>query len=222
MRVGHFLYNSFCKSKFWQCSLLAPLGQHRAQHIEPSKGGRAKKRKRSKPLEEPEAAKPPFPSIHHDIHVGLDSITRHFESAVGRNLPSSASTGEVVARHLAVVFLPKRREELVIAHLPVLAATASERCAVGTATRLVLLDVDAEKRLVGILGLPRVGAVGLLEGGEGNALIEYAREHVQPVDVPWMREAKSAEYLGSNIVVQETGPSVEVEKSSMIASKTQA
>jgi ribonuclease P/MRP protein subunit POP3 len=52
------------------------------------------------------------------------------------------------------------------------------------------------------VGLPRVGALGILEGAEGaEALVGYVRESVGEVDVRWIEEASRGEWKGSKVVV---------------------
>lgn len=172
------------------------MGLHRTQHLEPSKGVRAKKRKRS----EPKSERPSPPAIATDIKVGLNSVTRAMESQAAV-IPSAH---QPLPRIIAVVFLPKHKDDMAVAHLPVLAAYASLTKSTTSAIRIVAFDVIAEKRLATVLGLPRVGAVGIMEGGEGSALVDFVRKHVAPVDVPWIREAGSAKYLALKVAVQES------------------
>ncbi|KAK3046790.1 hypothetical protein LTS18_013288, partial [Coniosporium uncinatum] len=64
----------------------------------------------------------------------------------------------------------------------------------------------AEQRIASALGLPRVGAVALLEGAGGaEKLVEYAREHVRAVGVPWLDEAREGKWLGLRSEVLEVG-----------------
>ena len=64
------------------------------------------------------------------------------------------------------------------------------------ATRLVPLSPTAEARIAAALGLPRAGVVGIMEGAPGSGpLVEYVRQHVQPVEVPWIQEAAKGAYL---------------------------
>jgi len=112
--------------------------------------------------------------------------------------------GKPLPRPLAVIFLPKNKDDMAVAHLPVLAAYASLVQSATPATRIVMFNINAEKQLAIVLGLPKVGAVGIMEGGESSSLINFVREHVPPVDVPWIREAGSGKYLPLKVVVQES------------------
>ncbi|KAK2624651.1 hypothetical protein QTJ16_005844 [Diplocarpon rosae] len=66
------------------CSILAPIGQHRRNHVTTSRGKRSQKRKRAEEkqnignLETPKA--PLQPEISRFVVIGLNSITRDLES----------------------------------------------------------------------------------------------------------------------------------------------
>ncbi|PBP26637.1 hypothetical protein BUE80_DR002403 [Diplocarpon rosae] len=66
------------------CNILAPIGQHRRNHVTASKGKRSQKRKRAEEeqnvgnLEAPQA--PAQPEISRFVVIGLNSITRDLES----------------------------------------------------------------------------------------------------------------------------------------------
>lgn len=193
--------------------MLEPLGQHRSQHVPPSKGARSKKRKRP----ESETAHGPLPApplIAADLKVGLNSVTRHLESVAARKGATTDASDQPAPRHLAVVYIPKAQDDMIVAHLPALAAVASAAYVMRPATRLVLLNSNAEKRLAAALGLPRVGAVGIMENGERSAVVDFVREHVPAVDVPWMKEATAAKYLVLNIETSEVKPKTQAEPTS--------
>lgn len=79
-------------------SLLSPIGQHRSNHVIPSKGKRSKKRQREeeKKKEEPEAGEnpsiPPTPEISSFIIVGLNNITRSLEALSQKSKPTATTT----------------------------------------------------------------------------------------------------------------------------------
>lgn len=87
---------------------------------------------------------------------------------------------------------------LQLQHLPILTQLAArsstreegdtEKCQ----TLLVPLPRSAEKQLAKALGVPRVSAVGLVEGTPGSEkLLSLCREKLEPVVVPWVKEALS-------------------------------
>ncbi|EON64463.1 hypothetical protein W97_03695 [Coniosporium apollinis CBS 100218] len=146
-----------------------------------------------------------MPEVSKFLTVGLNSTTRHLEtlmaSATG-NKQKPPSTVEDPpadgpdAQHMAVIFLPKSRNDLVYAHLPLMSRTASTLRPELAATRLVSLSPAAEVKIAAALGLPRAGVVGILEGASGSeSLVDYVRQHVRPVEVPWIEEATKGEYL---------------------------
>jgi ribonuclease P/MRP protein subunit POP3 len=50
------------------------------------------------------------------------------------------------------------------------------------------------------MGLPRAGVIGVLEDAPGaSPLIEYVRENVDPVEVPWLEKALSGQWMGMNV-----------------------
>jgi hypothetical protein len=66
------------------------------------------------------------------------------------------------------------------------------------------MPASAEASLAKALGIPRVGALGIMEAAEGaNPLIEYVRERVQAVRVPWFEEATGGKYLEVAIGAEE-------------------
>lgn len=83
------------------CSILSPIGQHRRNHITPSKGKRHKKRKREEAKKKAESgvesgetlSNPPTPEISSHLTVGLNSITRTLEalSQISRPVAIKAS-----------------------------------------------------------------------------------------------------------------------------------
>ncbi|MCJ1473222.1 hypothetical protein MMC13_001873, partial [Lambiella insularis] len=82
------------------------------------------------------------------------------------------------------------------AHLPQLIATASLAFPSDPTIRLIALPHGAGKRMSIVLQISRVGIVGLLGGAPHAApLIELIREHVPPVEVPWLDNLRQGNYL---------------------------
>ncbi|KAF2100377.1 hypothetical protein NA57DRAFT_54469 [Rhizodiscina lignyota] len=192
------------------CSVLSPIGHHRVTNTHPSKGKRQKKRKRDSASDEsiPDAnlTETREPGIANFVTVGLNSTSRHLEALSAPLKDQTKQTSEVVQSEyrppLSAIFLPKARNDMIYAHLPLLAQTASsaQNLPAHSATRLVPLDSKHEQKLASSLGLPRAGVVGLMEGAPGtDALIEYVRSKVEPIDVPWLREAAEAKYMGLKV-----------------------
>jgi ribonuclease P/MRP protein subunit POP3 len=203
--------------------LLAPIGSHRAAWTMPSNGKRNRKRKRQEVkrkgsnvgLKESEA--PPAPEISSHLLVGLSSITRHLELISSNRIvdgshENSGSSGPIVscgsgidvehdgkikARHLAAVFVCRSSQPSVLhAHLPQLAATASLRNPNLQPTRLVQLPPGSEDRLSSALGLPRASFVAVMaDAPHSKPLLDLVQELVPVIEVPWLEEARKAEYM---------------------------
>ncbi|KAF2497432.1 hypothetical protein BU16DRAFT_505789 [Lophium mytilinum] len=201
------------------CNLLTPIGRHRSTHIPPSKGrsNRISKRKRaaqdppSVPSQEPPPPPPPALSAH--LTIGLNATTRHLEALAaqyGPSLKSPAKRSEAEQpappRALALVLIPHPNppSSLIHAHIPTLVALSSpprqsssgqesevdKVAAERQPARLVSLPTSSEARLASALHLPRLSALGILEGAPGaDALIEFVRQRVAFVEVGWLREA---------------------------------
>ncbi|KAH6712036.1 hypothetical protein DL95DRAFT_426255 [Leptodontidium sp. 2 PMI_412] len=80
------------------CSILSPIGQHRSNHITPSKGKRSKKRRREEEREKDGAGEPagipPTPEISTFIMVGLNGITRSLEALSQKSKPPAITTSQ--------------------------------------------------------------------------------------------------------------------------------
>jgi ribonuclease P/MRP protein subunit POP3 len=68
-------------------------------------------------------------------------------------------------------------------------ALASESQPSETTIRLVGFSKPCEERLAASLGIPRV---------------DFVRKHVAPIDVAWLKEAQSADYLETKIDAVQT------------------
>jgi ribonuclease P/MRP protein subunit POP3 len=68
------------------------------------------------------------------------------------------------------------------------------------ATRLVGFSKACEDRLSAALGIPRVSSIGLrADAPQAKGLVDFVREHVAPIEVPWLEEARSAKFLETKI-----------------------
>jgi len=194
-------------------SLLSPIGQHRENHVEPSKGKRSKKRKRKEGEPEDVTSKPPTPEISSFILLGLNSVIRHLEGSSRVSKPKRApesSPTEAIANdpassngsegtespkdtqpppHLAALFLPTPPPQILQSLLPQLVTTASLAHPSLPQTRLVTLPPASHSRISSALGVPRVSFIGLLEGApHSGALVEIVRECVGEIEVPVLKE----------------------------------
>lgn len=148
------------------------------------------------------------PEILRYLTVGLNTTSRHLESEAALSKPGALvcvdkeKEAEKTSRErLAVVFLPKLRNNLVYSHLPLLCYTSSatQKDKVQR-TRLVLLDSSCERIIATAMGLPRAGVIGLFDDAPGAlSLLEYVRENVDPIEVPWLEKALSGQWMGMNV-----------------------
>jgi ribonuclease P/MRP protein subunit POP3 len=147
------------------------------------------------------------PEILKHLTVGLNTTGRHLETEAALSKPGALAavdkeneTKQTITKRLAVVFLPKPRDNLVYSHLPLLCFTSSATHEDKTQhTRLVLLDPSCERTIAAAMGLPRAGVIGVFDDAPGaSSLIEYVRENVDPVEVPWLGKAISGQWMGMN------------------------
>ncbi|AEO69259.1 uncharacterized protein THITE_2119448 [Thermothielavioides terrestris NRRL 8126] len=198
-------------------SLLAPLGAHRRSFIPASKGKR-KRSKRAQNRETPAAAAPanpapPVPELSAYVDVGLAKISRTLQAmSPSRDEPgllqqegSSAKQEEPTSRPddrpYSVVFAARSgRSSAFHCHFPQMVALAARSQKADDAVRLVGLSKACEDRLSAALGIPRVSSIALREGApQAKGLVDFVREHVAPVKVPWLEEAQAAQFLETRI-----------------------
>jgi ribonuclease P/MRP protein subunit POP3 len=175
-----------------------------------SSGKKSKKRKRTSEQNAASAveSRPVEPKILEHLTVGLNTTSRHLETEAALSKPGALTTEDKESKaeqapgsRLAVVFLPKPRDNLVYSHLPLLCYTSSanEKDKVQQ-TRLVLLDPSSERILAASMGLPRAGVIGVFDNAPGaGPLLEYVRQNVDPVEIPWLEKALSGQWMGTNV-----------------------
>jgi ribonuclease P/MRP protein subunit POP3 len=148
------------------------------------------------------------PEIFKHLTVGLNTTGRHLETEAALSKPGALAAvdkeneaKQPTRKRLAVVFLPKPRDNLVYSHLPLLCFTSSATHEDKTQhTRLILLDPSCERTIAAAMGLPRAGVIGVFDDAPGaSSLIEYVRENVDPVEVPWLGKAISGQWMGMNV-----------------------
>jgi len=154
------------------------------------------------------------PEILRHLTVGLNTTSRHLEIEAALSKPGALvpvdkekETEQTSRKRLAVVFLPKPRDNLVYSHLPLLCYTSSATHKdKAQRTRLVLLDSPCERTIATAMGLPRAGVIGVFDDAPGAlSLLEYVRENVDPVEVPWLEKALSGQWMGMNVETRVPG-----------------
>ncbi|KAJ8124400.1 hypothetical protein O1611_g9240 [Lasiodiplodia mahajangana] len=160
------------------CSLLSPLGHYRSQHIHPSKGNRAKKRKRAeKSISDTAPPAPPAPEIQSYVDIGLSCVSRCLQKTTSEGLrTSSLGNGQEIeeapaSRFYSAIFVARSGQPNALSsHLPQMVAVA--RICVGAPN--------------------------------SSALVDFTREHVTVASIPWLQEANDAEYRAARINAIET------------------
>lgn len=210
------LHSYHVNLKLIPARLLEPIGSYRSDHTVPSKGKRSKKRKRDPVQPNQDASivqqskdteRPSPPQILNYITVGLNSTSRSLESIVKPIFQASADEDAQLRSQtrsrLAAIFLMAPASAFQYSHLPTIASFATHSQDGTASPLLVPLDTEAEEKLKTGLGLPRVGVVGIMADAPGaGPLLAYVREHVKPMDVPWIRETMEGKWKGTTIEVE--------------------
>ncbi|MCJ1245999.1 hypothetical protein MMC30_003203 [Trapelia coarctata] len=209
------------KTDFFFASLLSPIGEHRSRYISPSKGKRARKRKRianhrkrygeegadSTVHEHDQRGPPPLsplpPEITAFLSIGFNSTERRLEAAVQRPIPIGISNQvaseacEANLKPLVAVFIDRSDQAPILySHLPQLLATASMSVPSEPAILLVTLPKGSTARLSIALHIPRVSVVGLeRDAPNTRPLVEFIREHVAPIEIPWLKNIQEGWYM---------------------------
>lgn len=154
-------------------------------------------------------SKPAEPEILQHLTVGLNATSRHLKTEAALSKPGALTTAadkeskaeQTCTKRLAAIFLPKPKDNLVYAHLPLLCYTSSAtQKDKAQQTRVVLLDPSSERTIATAMGLPRVGVIGVSEDAPGaGPLLEYVRENVDPVEIPWLEKALSGQWMGMTV-----------------------
>ncbi|KAH7041163.1 uncharacterized protein B0I36DRAFT_20097 [Microdochium trichocladiopsis] len=192
------------------CTLLSPIGEHRAQHVQRSKGKRDTKRKRTEksPGTIKAPSPPPAPELLSHIDVGLVAVTRRLQnlSKDTRADPPKIqllATGEdkAVQRPCAAVFVARASQPSILnSHLPQLIAVASQALPDEEPIRLFGISKSCEARLSDALGIPRVSCIAMDADAPGaKTILSFVRERVPPVTLEWLAVARSGEYQTTNI-----------------------
>ncbi len=215
-------------------SLLSPIGEYASQHVNPAKGKREKKRKRKDrhAAEEPsqdgleEANRrvnsPEMPAIKNYLTIGFNSTTRYLEALAQISAPQREgqdagpsktphSRTAPIPKPLAAIFVPRFDQPSILhSNLPLLIEAASLASPSSPQPSLVTLPKGADERLSAAIAIPRVGLIGLLDGApNADLIINFIRQHVPKVEVPWLDEAARGLYRPVNIKAVETNVPVE-------------
>ena len=210
-------------------SLLTPIGEHR--FIVPSKGKRDKRNKRRShrqnlsnesvivptDKQEQRVPVPALPDIASFLTIGFNSTERCLETAAQRCVPASISKvvgtqdNHELQMPLAAVFVDRSEyPPIVYSHLPLLVATASLNTPSEPQIRLIALPKGAGIRLSTALHIPRTAIIGLGTDAPGaRSLVNSIRDHVAPIQVPWLLNALEVNYLPVSITattIVGTGP----------------
>lgn len=194
-------------------SLLFPIGQHRNAYIKASKGKRTKraaKRRRGQEGDETpsERPMPPPPEVAGCADVGLSNITRNLQLNASpyplgtdseENRDTTAAKPQV---SYSVIFVSRSGPpSALFSHLPQMIAMASKSQQLAEPIRLVGFSKACEERLSACIGIPRVTSVGLRAGEmtQLQAVVDFVRERVPPLDVPWLEQAAKGSYHETKI-----------------------
>ena len=177
--------------------LLRPIGDDRRTHAVRSKGrGRRKKHKVQQDIGPTQLAEE-LPRGPPSLTIGFNSTFRNLESLA--RLRQTEKDDDQNARTLktTVVFAcPSSMAHPTLHSLPLLVATASLADEKSEPIRLVEISAQGEAAISHALALPRVNVLAVGESLLGSqALAQYARTAVKPIEVHWLKEACSSTYL---------------------------
>ncbi|MCJ1436389.1 hypothetical protein MMC27_005768 [Xylographa pallens] len=221
-------------------SLLEPIGKHRLDFVQPSKGKRSKRKRGHDRIENEKDSLhtnyqtlseqnrlsngPPEPEVASFLTVGFNSTERALEAASHNNIArsfSSTSTASSEDRFLQMVAIFVDRADqthALYAHLPLLISTASFNLPLDTKIRLVALPRGATGRLSAALHIPRASMIGLHSGAPSAApLVDFVRKHVSTIEVPWLMRLREGIYVPVKISTRHIIVSKKFEKPSQSA-----
>ncbi|KAF2652192.1 hypothetical protein K491DRAFT_636196 [Lophiostoma macrostomum CBS 122681] len=215
------------------CNLLEPIGTHRQNtHASVGKKRKRASTKHPDSTTEP-SPPPPDISKHILVglnsctqHLSRLAADRAPANLAPQQSGAKSNAADVVPNAqtpLSILILPHPNpsSSLAHAHLPTLVylsslpsassqpslppapATSSPHQPEPQPTRLIPLRTTSESPLASALHIPRVSAIGILEGAPGaDALVEYVRSNVGVVECKWVEESLAAEWKGVKTSVQ--------------------
>jgi ribonuclease P/MRP protein subunit POP3 len=145
------------------------------------------------------------------VDIGLSKISRELQamSSQDERSPSleAAPSGHEEAKPepdnkpYDVVFVARSGQPSTFhCHFPQMVALAARSQPADKAVRLVGFSKACEDRLSAALGIPRVSSIGLREDApQARGLVEFVRDHVPPIEVAWLREARAGKFLETKI-----------------------
>lgn len=151
------------------------------------------------------------PEMHDHVTVGFNTTTKYLDLLAQKSSRSTTevdNSGAVAAvktsaklKPLAAVFVSRSSQPPVLySHLPLLTKAASLAVPLSPSTRIISLPEGAADRLKTILGIPRVGVIGLMDGApNASSLIDFIRQQVPELEVPWLEEGVRGTYLAVKI-----------------------
>ena len=172
--------------------------------------------------------------MHDHLTVGFNTTTRYLELVAQKSSRSTNGvddSGAVAAvqtsanlKPLAAVFVSRSGQPPVLySHLPLLTKAASLAVPSSPSTRIVSLPEEAADRLKVVLGISRVGVVGLIDGAPNAlSLIELIRQQVPELEVPWLEEVVKGTYLAVKINAIQTDAPLNPKRGARIPSSAMA
>lgn len=179
-------------------------------------------------------ALPAHPIIQRHVTIGFNATTKNLEYLAKRSTVTRGcrhGSWEDTATDSSVVTLDRSETDtympvaavfvahsdhhaMLYAHIPLLAKMISSAFAIIPSMRLVVLSKGAEQRLGSALAIPRVGVIGLSgDAPESAALMEFVRQRVPEIEVPWLDEVAAGIFLP--VKIDETEISAPTEQKRM-------
>lgn len=109
----------------------------------------------------------------------------------------SSKSKEEPPKHLAAVFVSRSSQPSVLHdHLPQLIAAASSADPSLAPIRLVQLPKGCEEVLCSSVGLPRAAFVAITnDAPHSKSLVDFLGENVPAIEVEWLKEAGTAQFM---------------------------
>lgn len=151
---------------------------------------------------------PPPPAVAGFVDVGLSNITRHLQlnastpTLDAESMENHGTTNPEPQVSYSVIFVSRSGPpSALFSHLPQMVAVASKSQQLAEPIRLVGFSKACEERLSACMGIPRVTSVGLRAGemAQLKAVVDFVRERLPAVDLPWLEQAATGSYRKTKI-----------------------